>query len=482
MRRVWTGIVTLACTGALVAAALPAGAATGAGRRGVGISGSTWDPKIAPIAAEVENLRGLKFEHSVPVHYLDEAKFQKQLLGNDKPPTAAQTAEFKRSEQQLRALGVLDHDIDLRAMARKTVGSSTLAFYNDKTKQVYVRGTDTTAPATRVTLAHELTHALQDQHFDLLKIQREAAAHDNADVMKGVIEGDATFVQNAFADELTDDQRKEYDATTASQTAEAQALDVPEILKVELAAPYALGESLVGTVHDVKGRSGENGLFTDPPTSDLALVDPTAALDHTKKIAVPTPKLVAGEKQMGKAEQLGSFSLFSVLATRIPALDALRAADAWRGDRMVTFDRSGQTCVRVDVQGADAAGTAKIEAAMNQWTAASGASGAVASTVAQRRAELTSCAPTGTVAAIPPNTLLDATKLVAERNAFMGGLVQPLGSPSRAACVATELIGNAGVQNVLDQIDLGTIPAATGQDELSQVIAANRSSILSACP
>ena len=52
------------------------------------------------------------------------------------------------------------------------LGSDTLAFYDPRTQDVYVRGTDTTAPATRVTLAHELTHALQDQHFDLRALQR----------------------------------------------------------------------------------------------------------------------------------------------------------------------------------------------------------------------------------------------------------------------------------------------------------------------
>ena len=172
MRRAWAGAVAVASALSIAAGSAVAGA-TVAERAGTQLAGPKWDPKLAPIAAEVEAIRGLKFDHAVPVHYLPDAAFEKRLLKDDDPnPSASRTAAFKRSEDELRALGLLDHDIDLHATARAALGSDTLAFYDPRTKDVYVRGTDTTAPATRVTLAHELTHALQDQHFNLRAVQR----------------------------------------------------------------------------------------------------------------------------------------------------------------------------------------------------------------------------------------------------------------------------------------------------------------------
>jgi hypothetical protein len=485
MRRVGAGAVALACALAVAAGSATAGA-TVATRSRTQIAGPKWDPKLAPIAAEVEAIRGLKFEHAVPVHYLSDAAFKKRLLRDDDPtPGGAQSKGFKRSEARLRALGLLDHDIDLHATARQAVGSGTLAFYDPRDKQVFVKGTDVTAPATRVTLAHELTHALQDQHFNLLKMEVTAAEHDNISVVKGIVEGDATYVQHKFASEMSDAQQQANQTAETSQIAEARALPVPEIIKVDLAAPYALGESLVMTVRTAKGRSGVDALFRTPPESELALVDPSAALERVTPVTVDAPKLRSGETADGHATDLGAFGLFVVLAARLPAADAISVADLWRGDRLVQFARDGRPCVRVDVTGDSMASSTKIRDALGTWSAASGGTGARAAIVATHRAgdiaELTSCAPAGASTPIPENTLIDATRLLSERNALASELASTFGSSARGRCVATKLIGNAAFRNVLEEADGGTITADQARADLGQIIASVRDQILAAC-
>jgi hypothetical protein len=489
MRRAWAGALAVACTLAIAAGSATAGAAV-TERAGTQITGPKWDPKLAPIAAEVEAIRGLKFEHAVPVHYLSDAAFEKRLLRDDDPtPTASRSAAFRRSEDELRALGLLDHGIDLHASSRAALGSDTLAFYDPRTQDVYVRGTDTTAPATRVTLAHELTHALQDQHFNLRALQRSAAKHDNSSVVKGIIEGDASYVQHQFADELSDAQKQAYQQTESSQIAEARSLDVPEIIKVNLSAPYALGEALVLAVHAAKGSRGVDALFQDPPASELALVDPSSTLRKTSTADVGTPKLGPGETPVGKPTDLGAFGLFVVLASRLPAADAVAAADLWRGDRLVQFERDGRPCVRVGIAGADAASTAKIGHALDEWAAASGGTGAQATPVAARGssggsdgvAELTSCAPDGATTPIPANTLLDATRLLSERNALTSELAKVFGTGARAQCVATKLVADAGFQQVVERIDGGAVTADAGHAELARVVAGIRDQVLAAC-
>jgi hypothetical protein len=475
MRRVWAGLVITSCAVALVAGTLPAGAAPRAR-----VSGPKWDLKIAPIAAEVEQLRGLKFEHSVPVHYMDDKAFQKRLLGPDKTPSSTQGKALKQSEDELRALGLVDKGFNLHATARKALGAGTLAFYDPRDQQVFVRGHDTTAPATRVTLAHELTHALQDQHFNLVKLQAEAFADHNSEVVKAIIEGDATYVQNAFAAQMSAAQRDAYQATNSDESTQAEKLDVPEIIKVELGAPYALGDGLVSTVRQAKGVSAEDNLFRNVPTSDLPLIDPTAALSHTRIFTVPAPKLEPGEHKVS-VDQLGAVGMYEVLASRLPVMDALQATDLYRGDRMVLFERQNRPCVRVDVQGADTAATAKIRAAFAKWSTAAGGGTTAVNAASGRSAELTSCAPDGPAIPIPSGALIAATKLLSERNAFVGGLVKAVGSASRARCVATALISDAGIQNILDQVDHGTLTATAGRDQLGQAIVTKRDQILSSC-
>jgi hypothetical protein len=483
MRRVGALAVALVCTAALWGLSpVGAGASTGSGMPRL----LNWDPKLAPIAAEVEAIRGLKFEHAVPVHYRDAPAFEKRLLRKDDPtPSRTQTSAFRRSESMLRALGLLDQDIDLHALERKAVGSGSLAFYDPSVRQIFVRGTDTVAPATRVTLAHELTHALQDQHFNLLKLQVQAFEHDNSTVMKAIIEGDATYVQNQFAHKLSAASQKAYEDAQVAGTTQARALDVPEVIKVELAAPYVLGEGLVTTVRSATGRRGEDALFTNPPRSELALVDPASVVAKVKPETVATPKLAAGERQDGKATDLGAFGLFAVLSSRLPAAEAINTADVWRGDRLVQFKRDGRSCVRADVVGRDAAATDQIRAALARWSAASGVPGASATAVARRgtsrAAELTSCAPTGATTPIPPNTLLDATEVLTVRNMFAPQLSSVLGSAARGRCVATKVVTLPEFRQIMSGADQGTIPVADVETRLEQVVLAHRDDILSSC-
>src|SRR5512141_15094 len=60
-----------------------------------------WDPRVAPIAAEVARLRGLAFEHAVQIRYLAPKAFEKQLDG-DGSVSSDETKELSREESVLR--------------------------------------------------------------------------------------------------------------------------------------------------------------------------------------------------------------------------------------------------------------------------------------------------------------------------------------------------------------------------------------------
>ena len=77
----------------------------------VAASGTGWDPRIAGLARAVERLRGLDFEHPVPVRVLDDAAFEKQfakgqkISGNDRK-------ELHRTSAALLAIGLLEKPLD----------------------------------------------------------------------------------------------------------------------------------------------------------------------------------------------------------------------------------------------------------------------------------------------------------------------------------------------------------------------------------
>jgi len=76
---------------------------------------------------------------------------------------------------------------------RTLLTAGVVGFYDPETKQLVVRGTDTT-PFTRRVLAHELTHALDDQHFDLNRQQLDKADDETGFGFSALVEGNARRV------------------------------------------------------------------------------------------------------------------------------------------------------------------------------------------------------------------------------------------------------------------------------------------------
>ena len=73
---------------------------------------------------------------------------------------------MERSEIVLKKFGLLDHDFHLRPFLLRLLTEQVAGFYDDKTKTVNML--DWIEPEEqKPVLAHELTHALQDQKVDL---------------------------------------------------------------------------------------------------------------------------------------------------------------------------------------------------------------------------------------------------------------------------------------------------------------------------
>ena len=138
-----------------------------------------WDPRSRRSRPRSRTLRGLDFEHPGPIRYLAPKDFEKQI-GDTDQPSADDRAEIQREEAVFRALGFIGGKVDLLPAFDTSESSSTLAFYDPNRRKIFVRGT-TLDVEHRVTVAHELTHVLQDQHFDLQKLQKRAAIPTTGD-------------------------------------------------------------------------------------------------------------------------------------------------------------------------------------------------------------------------------------------------------------------------------------------------------------
>src|SRR5262245_5888854 len=174
-----------------------------------------WDRRIEPIAHVVEKLRKLDFEHPVAVEFLSDAAFEKRVAVDKGKLSASDKRSAERSQSQLRAVGLIGPDVDLLDATSSLQKSGVLASYENATKKITVKGKNVDDVATRVTLAHELTHALQDQHFDLNALQREAAKTHSGTVLRTVVEGDAVRIEDDYVNTLSKADRSKYASDSA---------------------------------------------------------------------------------------------------------------------------------------------------------------------------------------------------------------------------------------------------------------------------
>ena len=330
-----------------------------------------WDEQIAPIAHDVEDIRGLSFEHPVAVEYLDDAKFRKRVT-DDSDESEQDVADEQRAEAQLRAVGLIAADVDLGDATDAAAETGVLAYYDTETDKVTVRGKQLDA-MMKVTLAHELTHALDDQHFDLDALDRAADKAHATTVLDALVEGNATRVEDEYVQRLPDDERDEYESgrsdTGASIEEEHDAADIPAAVDVFFGSPYFLGVQMVQVAAHDGGNESVDGLFGDPPRSELAFIDAGTVASTQVPFAVPPPPIEEGERRSGRRDSFGAFALYLMLSTAMNPAAAFDAVRGWGGDAMVTVKRGDETCVRANFTGQDADASAAITSALQQWSA-----------------------------------------------------------------------------------------------------------------
>ena len=194
------------------------------------------------IEREVEQLRGLRFLHPVDYHEIPRSELPailRQKLAQQVPDQ-----EFEDAGIALAALGLLPSGIDLKKTYLALLGEQIGAFYDQHEKQLFTfSGQPLSASQNRVIMAHELTHALEDQHFDLSRLPIEAKGNDDRVLAAtALVEGDATLVMNRYmvGDLSTASIR---DALASTLTTDVRQLaSAPRYLRETLLFPYLRGQ------------------------------------------------------------------------------------------------------------------------------------------------------------------------------------------------------------------------------------------------
>ena len=449
-RRAWFVLTLLAGT-AVVVVGIVVGAALSFAHHGGQSYPSSWDPQVAPITARVEVLRGLRFKHPVKVNYLSPAAFEKKLTASPADLKKARN-QIDQGSAMLRAAGLVGANVDLADAVNTTQASDTLAFYDFHAKQIFLRA-GTFTVETRVTLAHELTHVLQDQYFDLPKLRRQAEASKtgSSDAFTALSEGDATRIENQYLGEQSASDRREYDrlSTQDSSTATKRTKDVPEIIQTYFGAPYIFGPSVIDVLETSGGNEEVNDAISGATPSTRIYFDP---LDAQRNAGVPPaiPALQPGEQRLrglsGNDSGFDPFTFYVMLAAHLDRPTALLAADAFYAGSEVRYRAGNTTCFRAAVLTITPGSVQPVADIVRGWTRAVPDAGTDAT---NRAIVFHSCDPAGRAANPPNQAIREAVRLLASRDALIATFIRDKVPRDAATCFARVLVEQPDVRDAL---------------------------------
>jgi hypothetical protein len=263
-------------------------------------------------------------------------------MNEDKEP-----AERYNSARSAEALGLLPAGFDLDNFMVDLLTEQIAGLYDPKTEEFYLA--DWIAiEDQRMVMAHELTHALQDQHYKIEAWVKAARPNDDAELAReSVLEGSAMAAMIDYL--LLDKGLSIKDVPDIDPNMMVGDLGdtplmkkAPMFLRDSLIFPYIAGLTFSSNILKPSGWSAMPRVFAKPPVSSQQIMHP--ALYKTGKIpaVVTLPdvgNLLGAEYSKLEDNVLGEFGWKEVLKQFLDDDRAAPLAAAWQGDRYQVYEQ-----------------------------------------------------------------------------------------------------------------------------------------------
>jgi len=237
----------------------------------------------------------------------------------------------------LKRLGLLPADVDYEKLLLDLLMEQVAGFYDPFAGKLYIADW-LPLEMQRPALAHEIQHALQDQHFDLKRFA--TPIKDDGDrqlAHSALVEGDGTAVMLEFqaqamglpADQLPiliEQVGKQMLQGSFGQTPQFD--KAPPFVKETLIFPYLTGLTFVESMRKTAPWTKIDEVFKAPPESTEQVMHPEkyAAKEHPARIT-PAPVAAMGARKEARRDVFGELVL-KILFSTAPAPAVAPAAGA----------------------------------------------------------------------------------------------------------------------------------------------------------
>jgi hypothetical protein len=256
-------------------------------------------------------------------------------------------AERYAGERSAEAFGLLPKGFDLDAFMVNVLTEQVEGLYDPKTREFYIADWSPLADQ-RMVMAHELTHALEDQHFQIEAWVKAARPNEDAELARdAVLEGSAMaamvdYLMLGTGRSLKDLPEFDPSMLIGDLGSTPTLQKAPPFLKDALIFPYLGGLTFSAAVMKNSGWSALPALFEKPPVSTQQILHPGLYRSGKTPVSVALPRLekVFGDNWSKLDENImGEFGWKEVLKQFLDDDRAKTLAAAWDGDRYLLYEQ-----------------------------------------------------------------------------------------------------------------------------------------------
>lgn len=308
---------------------------------------------VTAVVPGLQTIRGFPFREKVPVTVIDDRRAREYALGRFRRLTPE--AKIRADQSVFRLLGLVPPDLDVLKTLLDVLEEQAGGYYDPETKSFYLLA-DMPKEMTALLTAHEMTHALEDQRYDIDGRLAKTIDDDDASfALSALVEGSATIASAIYVAKGVAAGRLDPDRIgNAGQAVPTERLNaMPDVLRRQLLGPYVLGMTFLarGRVEGLETgfpKKDVDAAWARPPQSSEQILHPEkywnpAQRDDPKQVTIPNPSRILGKgfRRAGSGV-LGELTLGSLVGARTPEPSELAsrlvpwtnaAASGWGGDR-----------------------------------------------------------------------------------------------------------------------------------------------------
>jgi hypothetical protein len=245
----------------------------------------------ADVLKETSQLRQLPILRPVQSSTQSRSEIERMVLKNLDEETSA--ADMHAEEVALKKLGLAPADFQYRALMTRVLTEQVAGYYDPKTRQFHLADW-IDLDGQKPIMAHELTHALQDQHFDLRRFEHWPKGDSDAELAAhALIEGDATLAMALYVASNPLRALQFLKSLGATGMASEELDKAPRALKETLLFPYQEGMNWARTLHRRGGWKEVSDAFRTLPQSSEQILHPEKYFAHEAPVKVTLADLTS---------------------------------------------------------------------------------------------------------------------------------------------------------------------------------------------